>query len=312
MSFPKRVRLVEVGARDGLQNEKTPVSADVKVDFINRLSRCGLATIEATSFVSPTWIPQLADAEEVYRKIDKVDGVAYPCLVPNEKGIERAIDCGVKEISVFTAASETFNQKNINASIAESIERFKPVVEIAAQHNMRVRGYISCVLGCPYEGPIAPAQVADVVSRLADLGCYEISLGDTIGVGTPLRAQRMLEAAAERAGMDRLAVHFHNTYSQALANLFACLELGVSTIDASVSGLGGCPYAKGAAGNVATEDVVYMLHGMSIETGVDFLKLLEVGDFINGVLNRTTTSRIGSIPPKNRQRPERFDPTAVS
>jgi hydroxymethylglutaryl-CoA lyase len=307
MSFPERIRVVEVGARDGLQNEATPVPADIKVDFINRLSRCGLATVEATSFVRPSRIPQLADAEEVYQKIDKLEGVAYPCLVPNERGMDRAIECGVKEISVFTAASESFNQKNINASIAESIERFKPVVKLAEQHGMRVRGYISCVLGCPYEGPITPAQVADVVSRLVDLGCYEISLGDTIGVGTPLRAQRMLEAAAERVAMDHLAVHFHNTYSQALANIFACLELGVSTIDASVSGLGGCPYAKGAAGNVATEDVIYMLHGMGIDTGVDFLKLLEVGDFINDVLDRTTTSRIGSIPPKNRQRPERFD-----
>lgn len=305
-TLPKRVKLVEVGARDGLQNEKTPVSAADKVDFIDRLSECGLATIEVTSFVSPEWIPQLSDAEEVYTRIDKKDGVAYPCLVPNVKGIERAIECGVREISVFTAASETFNRKNINASIAESIERFKPVVEIAARHNMRVRGYISCVLGCPYEGPVTPAQVADVASRLADLGCYEISLGDTIGVGTPLRAQRMLEAAAKRTSMDRLAVHFHNTYSQALANLFACLEMGVATVDASVSGLGGCPYAEGAAGNVATEDVVYMLHGMGIETGVDFLKLLEVGDFINEKLHRRTTSHIGSIPPANRQRPERF------
>lgn len=304
--LPKHVKLVEVGARDGLQNEKTPVSADVKIDFINRLSRCGLATIEVTSFVSPEWIPQLADAEEVYAGIDKVDGVAYPCLVPNVKGIERAIACGVREISVFTAASETFNRKNINASIAESIERFKPVVTIAAEQNMRVRGYISCVLGCPYEGPIQPAQVADVVARLADLGCYEISLGDTIGVGTPLRAKQMLEAATKRVPVEQLAVHFHNTYSQALANILACLELGVTTVDASVSGLGGCPYAKGSAGNVATEDVVYMLHGMGIETGVDFLKLLDAGDFINAKLNRVTTSRIGSIPPPNRQRPERF------
>ncbi|HET6724686.1 MAG TPA: hydroxymethylglutaryl-CoA lyase [Gammaproteobacteria bacterium] len=307
MSLPKRVRLVEVGARDGLQNEKTPVSADIKVDFINRLSRCGLATVEATSFVSPRWIPQLADAEEVYQRIDKVEGVAYPCLVPNVKGMERAIACDVKEISVFTAASETFNQKNINASIDESIERFKPVVEMAGEHGMRVRGYISCVLGCPYEGPISPAQVADVTEKLAALGCYEISLGDTIGVGTPRRARQMLEAAAEHVPMERLAVHFHNTYSQALANIVACLELGVATVDASVSGLGGCPYAKGSAGNVATEDVVYMLHGMGIETGVDFIKLLEAGDFINEKLNRVTTSRIGSIPPENRQRPERFN-----
>jgi isopropylmalate/homocitrate/citramalate synthase len=310
MSLPERVRIVEVGPRDGLQNEDKPVPADVKVDFINRLSDCGLATVEATSFVRPNRIPQLADAEEVYRKIVKRDGVAYPCLVPNEKGMQRAIDCGVREISVFTAASETFNQRNINASIAESIDRFKPVVELASRHGMRVRGYISCVLGCPYEGPIKPEQVADVVARLVELGCYEISLGDTIGVGTPMRARRMLEAAAERVSLDSLAVHFHNTYSQALANILACLEMGVGTVDASVSGLGGCPYAHGSAGNVATEDVVYMLHGMGIETGVDLLKLLDAGDFINEKLDRVTTSRIGSIPPENRQRPERFDPAA--
>ncbi|MDE2460245.1 MAG: hydroxymethylglutaryl-CoA lyase, partial [Gammaproteobacteria bacterium] len=247
-SLPTSVKIVEVGPRDGLQNEKHIVPAAVKIEFINRLSQTGLKTIEATSFVSPKWIPQLADAEEVFRGIEKIHSVSYPVLVPNEKGMQRALDAGAKEISIFTAASETFNHKNINASIAESIERFKPVMTLATKHNVRVRGYISTVIGCPYEGPITPEAVARVAKELAALGCYEISLGDTIGVGTPIKAQRMLAAAATEVPMQKLAVHFHDTYGQALANIHACLELGVAVVDSSTSGLGGCPYAKGATG----------------------------------------------------------------
>ncbi|MGB9429953.1 MAG: hydroxymethylglutaryl-CoA lyase [Gammaproteobacteria bacterium] len=300
-SFPKSVKIVEVGARDGLQNEKTIVPAAVKIEFINRLSATGLRTIEATSFVSPKWIPQLADAEEVFKGIEKKPGVSYPVLVPNEKGMQRALAAGAKEISIFTAASETFNAKNINCSIAESIERFKPVMTLAAEHGVRVRGYISTVIGCPYEGSIAPEAVARVAKQLAALGCYEISLGDTIGVGTPLKAQRMLEAVAAEVPMQKLAVHFHDTYGQALASIHACLELGVNIVDSSISGLGGCPYAKGATGNVATEDVLFMLQGMGIETGVDIAKLLAAGQFISSVLQRTPASKLGRVPSDSRR-----------
>jgi len=297
------VKIVEVGPRDGLQNEKHIVPAAVKIEFINRLSQSGLKTIEATSFVSPKWIPQLADAEEVFRSIEKKPGVAYPVLVPNEKGMQRALDAGAKEVSIFTAASETFNQKNINCSIAESIERFKPVVKMAAEHKIRVRGYISTVIGCPYEGSIKPEAVARVAKELAALGCYEISLGDTIGVGTPIKAQQMLAAVAAEVPMQKLAVHFHDTYGQALANIHACLELGVAVVDSSISGLGGCPYAKGATGNVATEDVLFMLTGMGIETGVDIDKLLAAGAFISTTLARRPESKLGRIPPDSRRAP---------
>ncbi|HEY4128221.1 MAG TPA: hydroxymethylglutaryl-CoA lyase [Gammaproteobacteria bacterium] len=302
-NFPKAVKIVEVGPRDGLQNEKIIISAQDKIQFIDLLSDTGLKTIEATSFVSPKWIPQLADAEEVYKGIAKKAGVAYPALIPNERGMERALPVGVKEIAVFTAASETFNQKNINATIAESIERFKPVMAIAAKHGIRVRGYISTVIGCPYEGAIKPEAVARVAKDLAAIGCYEISLGDTIGVGTPVKAQAMLKAAAAEVPMDRLAVHFHDTYGQALANIHACLELGVAVVDSSTSGLGGCPYAKGATGNVATEDVLFMLTGMGIETGVDMSKLLAAGAFISGVLKRRPESKLGRIPEDSRRNP---------
>ena len=301
--FPKAVKIVEVGPRDGLQNEKGVIPAADKIEFIDKLSETGLKTIEATSFVSPKWIPQLADADEVYKGIKKKPGVSYPVLVPNEKGMERALAAGVKEIAVFTAASETFNQKNINASIAESLERFKPVMALAAKNSIRVRGYISTVIGCPYEGPIRPEAVARVAKDLVGLGCYEISLGDTIGVGTPVKAQAMLKAAAAEVPMDRLAVHFHDTYGQALANIHACLELGAAVVDSSTSGLGGCPYAKGATGNVATEDVLFMLTGMGIETGVDMIKLLEAGAFISGVLKRTPDSKLGRIPSDRRRSP---------
>jgi hydroxymethylglutaryl-CoA lyase len=302
-SLSKSVKIVEVGPRDGLQNEKGIISAADKIKFIDLLSDTGLKTIEATSFVSPKWVPQLADAEEVYKGIHRKAGVAYPVLVPNEKGMERALAAGVKEIAVFTAASESFNQKNINASIAESIERFKPVMAMAAKHSIKVRGYISTVIGCPYEGAIKPEAVARVAKDLAAIGCYEISLGDTIGVGTPLKAQAMLKAATAEVPMERLAVHFHDTYGQALANIHACLELGVAVVDSSTSGLGGCPYAKGATGNVATEDVLFMLTGMSIETGVDMTKLLAAGSFISSVLKRVPESRLGKIPADSRRAP---------
>ena len=302
-NFPKSVKIVEVGPRDGLQNEKGVIPAADKIEFIDKLSDTGLKTIEATSFVSPKWIPQLADGEEVYKAIKKKPGVSYPALVPNEKGMERALACGVKEIAVFTAASETFNQKNINASIAESIERFKPVMASAVKHGIKVRGYISTVIGCPYEGPIKPEAVAKVTKELVALGCYEISLGDTIGVGTPVKAQAMLSAAAAVVPMKQLAVHFHDTYGQALANIHACLEMGVAVVDSSTSGLGGCPYAKGATGNVATEDVLFMLKGMGIETGVDMGKLLAAGAFISGVLKRAPDSKLGRIPADSRRDP---------
>jgi len=302
-TLPKSVKIVEVGPRDGLQNEKGVISAADKIRFIDLLSHTGLRTIEATSFVSPKWVPQLADADEVYKGIQKKPGVHYPVLVPNEKGMERALAAGVKEIAVFTAASESFNQKNINASIAESIERFKPVMAMAAKADVKVRGYISTVIGCPYEGAIKPEAVAKVAKELAAIGCYEISLGDTIGVGTPVKAQAMLEAAAAEVPMERLAVHFHDTYGQALANIHACLELGVAVVDSSTSGLGGCPYAKGATGNVATEDVLFMLTGMDIDTGVDMAKLLAAGSFISGVLHRTPESKLGRIPADSRRAP---------
>jgi len=302
-AFPQSVKIVEVGPRDGLQNEKGVIPAADKIRFIDLLSETGLKTIEATSFVSPKWVPQLADADEVYKGIQQKPGVSYPVLVPNEKGMERALAAGVKEVAVFTAASESFNQKNINASIAESIERFKPVMAMAAKAGVKVRGYVSTVIGCPYEGAIKPEAVARVAKDLAAIGCYEISLGDTIGVGTPVKAQAMLKAAAAEVPMQRLAVHFHDTYGQALANIHACLELGVAVVDSSTSGLGGCPYAKGATGNVATEDVLFMLTGMGIETGVDMTQLLAAGSFISAVLKRTPESKLGRIPADSRRQP---------
>ncbi|MGH8160659.1 MAG: hydroxymethylglutaryl-CoA lyase [Gammaproteobacteria bacterium] len=301
--MPTFVKIVEVGPRDGLQNEKQTVPASTKIEFIDRLSKTGLRTVEATSFVSPKWIPQLADAEEVFKAIGKRAGVSYPVLVPNEKGMQRALAAGAKEVSIFTAASETFNRKNTNASIAESIERFKPVMALAAEHGVRVRGYISTVIGCPYEGAIAPEAVARVAKTLDAIGCYEISLGDTIGVGTPVKAQNMLAAVATELPMEKLAVHFHDTYGQALANIHACLELGVAVVDSSTSGLGGCPYAKGATGNVATEDVLYMLTGMGITTGVDMDRLLEAGAFISAALARRPESRLGRVPAASRRMP---------
>jgi len=284
--------MVEVGPRDGLQNEKAIVPTATKIELINRLSACGLRTIEATSFVSPKWIPQLADAAEVYAGIEKKPGVAYPALVPNEQGYERARAAGVSEIAVFTAASEAFNRKNINASIDESIERFAPVMQRAKADGVRVRGYVSTVLGCPYQGEVPLADVVHVAQRLHELGCYEISLGDTIGVGTPDKARAMLRVVAAEVPISALAVHFHDTYGQALANILACLEEGVSVVDSSVSGTGGCPYANGATGNVASEDVAYMLAGMGIQTGVDQEALIETGLWLSAQLGHPTGSRV--------------------
>lgn len=295
MTLPQRVKIVEVGPRDGLQNEAIPVDTAAKVEFINQLSAAGLPVIEATSMVNPKWVPQLADAEAVFSQIKRRGGVAYPVLVPNLQGLERAITAGANHVAVFTAASETFNQKNINCSIDESLHRFEPVMALAKANHIQVRGYISCVLGCPYEGKIDPEKVADIAARLHALGCDEISLGDTIGIGTPMQAQDMLRRAAKRVPMNQLAVHFHDTRGQALANIFACLQLGVATIDASVAGLGGCPYAKGATGNVATEDVIYMLHGMGIETGVDLGALIKAGRFICEKLGRPINSKLGYV-----------------
>lgn len=290
--YPRHVKLVEVGPRDGLQNEPSPIETHAKVNLIDRLSHTGLRTIEATSFVSPKWVPQLADAEEVLTQITRKEGVVYPVLVPNMSGLERALAVGAEEIAIFTAVSETFSQKNTNCSIVESLERFKPVIARAHTESLRVRAYISCVLGCPYEGAIDPVHVAELAQLLYELGCYEISLGDTIGVGTPRQAAAMVASVAAFVPIEHLAVHFHDTRGQALANILACLPLGVSVVDASVSGLGGCPYANGATGNVATEDVVYMLQGMDIETGVDIDKLIETSIFISNKLARDSQSRV--------------------
>ena len=292
MRLPKRVRMVEVGPRDGLQNEAQIVPAATKVELIEKLADAGLTTVEAGSFVSPKWIPQMADTAEVLAGLTRKPGVSYPVLVPNMKGFAAAQAAGVEEIAIFGAASESFSRRNINCSIAESLERFAPVAEAAKQQGLRVRGYISCVVDCPYEGPIAPSAVAAVAARLFAMGCYEISLGDTIGTATPARIQAMIAAVAEVVRIDRLAVHFHDTYGQALANILASLEQGIAVVDSSVAGLGGCPYAKGASGNVASEDVLYMLQGLGIATGVDLGKLAAAGRFISGVLGREPVSKV--------------------
>ncbi|MBU8976116.1 hydroxymethylglutaryl-CoA lyase [Lysobacter sp. MMG2] len=286
------VRIVEVGPRDGLQNEKATIATADKIALIDRLSDTGLRSIEATSFVSPKWVPQLADAAEVFTGIHRQPGVHYPVLVPNEQGYERARAVGVEEIAVFTAASEAFNRKNINAGIDESLERFRPVMERARADGVAVRGYVSTVLGCPYQGDVPLSDVVRVARALHEMGCYEISLGDTIGVGTPGKARAMLLAVAAEVPINALAVHFHDTYGQALANVLACLEEGVAVVDSAVSGTGGCPYAKGASGNVATEDVVYMLHGLGIETGIDLAKLADTGRWLATLLGRDTGSKV--------------------
>ncbi len=293
MPYPTRVKIVEMGPRDGLQNEAKTVPLETKVELVERLADAGLQAVEAGAFVSPKWVPQMADSAEVLRRIRRKPGVSYPVLVPNLKGLESAIAAGAQEVAVFGAASEAFSQKNINRSIAESLERFVPVCAEALAKGLTVRGYVSCVLGCPYEGAIAPARVAEVAAKLIEMGCYEVSLGDTIGVGTPVQARTMLEAVARAVPVERLALHFHDTWGQALANILACLDLGVSVVDSAVAGLGGCPYAKGASGNVATEDVVYMLHGLGVETGVDLDRLAATGAWISDLLGRPTASKAG-------------------
>ncbi|MEO3431515.1 hydroxymethylglutaryl-CoA lyase [Pelagibius sp. CAU 1746] len=292
MALPKSVELVEVGPRDGLQNEPRSLPAAVKVELIERLTGAGCKVVEAGAFVSPRWVPQMADTAEVLAALKRRPGVRYPVLVPNLKGLERALAAGVEEIAVFGAASETFTQRNINCSIAESLERFRPVCAEARAAGLRVRGYVSCVLGCPYEGEVPLAQVVEVAAALDAMGCAEVSLGDTIGIGTPLKARAMVEAVAAAVPLERLAVHFHDTYGQALANILACLELGVATVDTAVAGLGGCPYAKGASGNVASEDVVYLLNGLGIETGIDLERLAAAGAFICRALDRPPSSKV--------------------
>ncbi|MEC4767118.1 hydroxymethylglutaryl-CoA lyase [Halomonas sp. CUBES01] len=293
MALPTSVKLFEMAPRDGLQNEPGDmVPTATKMALIERLAKAGLAHIEAASFVSPKWVPQMGDATEVMTGIDRRPGVVYSALTPNLKGLENALSAGVEEVAVFGAASETFSQKNINCSIAESLARFAPLLERANDAGVRVRGYVSCVLGCPYEGEIAPHKVAEVAKALYEMGCYEISLGDTIGVGTPLAAKRMIEATRQQVSIECLAAHFHDTYGMALANLYAVLEEGVSVIDASTAGLGGCPYAKGASGNVATEDVLYLLAGLGIDTGVDLQAVIDTGYWITGELGRQPGSRV--------------------
>ena len=302
MALPGQVTLVEVGPRDGLQNESTPITVETRVELVNRLAAAGLPVVETGSFVNPKWVPQMASSEEVFAGIERRPGTRYAALTPNLKGFERALAAGVDEVAVFAAASESFSQKNINCSIAESLERFAPVMAAAADSQIPVRGYVSCVIACPFDGPTEPAKVAEVTASLLDMGCYEVSLGDTIGVGTAGTTARMLEAVLAQLPADRLAIHCHDTYGQALANILVALQHGVATVDASIAGLGGCPYAPGATGNVATEDVVYMLDGMGIPTGIDFAALLAAGDFISAALGRPNLSRVATALAAKRTR----------
>jgi hydroxymethylglutaryl-CoA lyase len=292
MSLPQRVRLVEVGPRDGLQNESQPISVADKVMLVNELTDAGLGYIEVGSFVSPKWVPQMAGSAQVFANIARKDGVTYAALAPNMRGFEDALAAGVKEVAVFAAASEAFSQRNINCSISESLDRFLPIMEAARLHGINVRGYASCVLGCPYEGDVDPKQVAAVANELIAMGCYEVSLGDTIGTGTPGATRELFNTVAGQIPRGRLAGHFHDTYGQALANIYASLEEGIQVFDSSVAGLGGCPYAKGASGNVASEDVLYMLNGLGIETGIDLDKLIAAGQRISQVLGRANGSRV--------------------
>ena len=299
MTIPKRVRIVEVGPRDGLQNEKKTVGTNTKIQLISQLASAGLTNIEAGSFVSPKWVPQMASSGEVFNIISNTLQTSYPkiifsALTPNEIGVNRAIEHKVKEVAVFAAASESFSQKNINCSIKESLERFYPVMAKAQSNNIRVRGYVSCVLGCPYEGNVDPMLVAEVTHRLLDMGCYEVSLGDTIGVGTPATTATLLSELLGKISADKLAMHMHDTYGQALANILISLQMGISVIDSAVAGLGGCPYAKGASGNVASEDLIYMLNGMGIEHGVNLDKLLIAGNTISTALNRANGSKVAN------------------
>ncbi|MGK5093769.1 hydroxymethylglutaryl-CoA lyase [Deltaproteobacteria bacterium TL4] len=292
MSLPEIVRIVEVGARDGLQNEAQFVPTSTKVELINLLSQTGLKSIEAASFVSPRWVPQMQDSSAVMRQIDRNSEVVYSALTPNMRGLESALAAHVEEVAVFAAASDEFSQRNINCSIKDALKRFIPMIEVARQNKVKVRGYVSCVLGCPYAGLIRPQAVADVAKELYSMGCYEISLGDTIGVGNPLSVLKMIEAVATDIPLPAIAVHFHDTYGQALANIYAALTQGITIVDASVAGLGGCPYAKGATGNVASEDVVYLLNGLGIHSGVDLNKLIAAGQMITQYLGKTTSSKV--------------------
>ncbi len=293
-NYPTFIRIIEVSPRDGLQNISQHVSTEVKTTLIKQLSESGLNNIEVGSFVSPKWVPQMANTEELIRALNQPDNSRYIVLTPNSKGLDRAIECGVRDVAVFAAASETFSQKNTNCSISDSLLRFEPLVRRALDAGIQVRGYVSCVLGCPYEGEIDINKVADVSQALIKMGCYEVSLGDTIGVGTPIKAQRMVEAVLKVIPAEKIALHFHDTRGQALANILACLDYGIATIDASVAGLGGCPYADGASGNLATEDVVYMLDGMGIETGINLDKLVKAGQFITQQLGIQNHSRVGT------------------
>ena len=292
MSLPSHVRLVEVGPRDGLQNEAQPISVADKVQLVDALSAAGLSYIEVGSFVSPKWVPQMAGSAEVFAQIQRKPGVTYGALAPNLRGFEDALAAGVKEVAVFAAASEAFSQRNINCSISESLERFAPIMAAAKQHGISVRGYVSCVLGCPYEGDVAPAQVAAVARELYAMGCYEVSLGDTIGTGTAGATRRLFEVVGAQVPRDKLAGHFHDTYGQAIANVYASLLEGIRVFDSSIAGLGGCPYAKGASGNVATEDVLYLLNGLGIDTGIDLERLISAGQQISQVLGRPSGSRV--------------------
>lgn len=292
-TLPSKVKIVEVGPRDGLQNEKQVVPTGIKIELIERLAEAGLSVIEATSFVSPKWVPQMGDNATVLAGIQRRPGVTYAALTPNLQGFDGAVTARADEVAIFAAASEAFSQKNINCSIAESLKRFEPVVSAASALEIPVRGYVSCVVGCPYEGAVAPEKTAEVAKILFDMGCYEVSLGDTIGVGNPRSIARMIEACARVVPIEKLAGHYHDTYGMAIANIYASLMQGMAVFDASVAGLGGCPYAKGASGNVATEDVVYLLDGLGIQTGIDLAKLAAVGDWIAATINRPNGARAG-------------------
>ena len=293
-NLPSAVRIVEVGPRDGLQNEKKPISAEDKISLINQLSDAGVRYIESGSFVSPKWVPQMSTSTDVFNGINRKEKTTYAALTPNMKGFEAAVAANVSEVAIFGAASEAFSQKNINCSIEESLARFEPIMTAAKSNNIKVRGYVSCVVGCPYDGEIAPEKVAWVAEKLIEMGCYEVSLGDTIGVGTPQSVQKMLDAVKEKVAVNQLAVHFHDTYGQALTNIYTALQNGINVIDSAVAGLGGCPYAKGASGNVATEDVVYMLNGLGINTNINFDKLLTAGWFISDVLGKPPVSKVSN------------------
>ncbi|WP_286262435.1 hydroxymethylglutaryl-CoA lyase [Thalassotalea atypica] len=292
--LPSSVKIVEVGPRDGLQNEKQFIEAIDKIALIDQLTNAGLGYVESGSFVSPKWVPQMSTSADVFAGITQGNNVTYAALTPNMKGFEAALAAGVKEVAIFGAASESFSQKNINCSIDESLERFLPIMNAAKANNIKVRGYVSCVVGCPYEGEISPEKVADVAEKLFNMGCYEISLGDTIGVGTPTSVQKMLHAVSTKVPVEKLAVHFHDTYGQALTNIYTALSMGIAVVDSAVAGLGGCPYAKGASGNVATEDVIYLLNGLNIETGVDLDKLLAAGWFISDILGKVPVSKVSN------------------